>query len=68
VDDEGIVDAEGVVRVTPEFWHITQDFLVTEKTGRVTWHIDHGIVQTVETTVYLKRRSQKDVVVQARKA
>lgn len=60
---EGIVDDAGVIRVTPDLWALTEDFLVREKTGRVTWHVDHGVVQTVEATEFVRRHPRKPLVV-----
>jgi hypothetical protein len=40
--------------MTPELWQAFEVFLALEHTGRVTFHVERGIVRMVETTAIIR--------------
>jgi hypothetical protein len=54
---------EPVLPIDPLLWQAVMGFLMRRQTGRVTLHVESGIVQKVEATEFFSRRKQKSVAV-----
>lgn len=54
-ESAGEVNHPVVIPVPYEVWSVVREFLLRGATGRVTWHVERGLVQMVESTEFTRR-------------